>query len=316
MKNTLVFALLISTSLFLFSEDHSTPDSGNLYLPQVKDFTPTNIVFYESPEELEKWNLTLYGQRIISSLPKAGKRTYEEKTIGSDPVTENEISVVLTGETTRYAHGILGDSIESTGFKVYKNDDLVGAYELPESRVFETLRPTMAEIIPENEGLEILLTSSNKREGARVDIFSIRGELLGSSPSIGRGFRWLHLLGVAPMGEDFEPTVALVRTPHINGILELYRWNGSSMVKKASLGNVSTHQIGSDNLNMAVLLDSMIILPTFDYRKLLIVQMREDYLVVTETFSLPARIASNLHFDDKSQSLWFALSNGSFVRIF
>jgi hypothetical protein len=109
----------------------------------------------------------------------------------------------------------------------------------------------------------------------------IEGKLLGSSDPIGRGFRWLHLLAAAEFGIDNVKSIAVVRTPHIGGILQFYEWYGNRLVMVTSQGNLSTHQIGSDNLNMAVAADfdgvdgAELILPTNNYTELVVVKLED-----------------------------------------
>lgn len=317
----LIILALLSRSLM--AEDPSTPMDGNLYRPLSSSFLLSNLVFYENGSTLDDHDLVLQNSRIYRERDSAFAQTPVNKTSGTDIVYfEHDSFVVLTGETTEYPHGILGDKIESTGFEVYKKNRLIGRYRLPENRVFETLRPTIADISPKNPGPEIILTSSSGSEGARVDVFSLEGRLIGSSAAIGRGFRWLHVLGVAPFGADGTNKLAIVRTPHINGILDILEWKSGALVSVASLSRVSTHQIGSDNLNMALLFnadaepDAELLIPTADFRTLLLIKLKGTELRVLKSFELPAPLKTNLYITEGgSLSIWFALINGTVGQI-
>lgn len=69
---------------------------------------------------------------------------------------------------------------------------------------------------------EIIVTLSNAQVGTRIITFREDGGLLAEGPSVGIGFRWRHQLLVPPFGETGKSLLAVVRTPHIGGMLEFY----------------------------------------------------------------------------------------------
>ncbi|MBT3275808.1 MAG: hypothetical protein HN368_21845 [Spirochaetales bacterium] len=322
-KTVTKIILLLFSSTLIFSIDPSTPDDGNLYREISGSFLPNNIVIYDNDSILNESGIVIENDRLFRSDKKDIDYAIKNRALGSDISWINdETFVVLTGNSDRYSHGILGDNVEATGFEVYDNSSQISNFEVPSNRVFETLRPLIADVIPENPGVEIILTSSNHLEGSRIEIYSQEGEFLGNSDSIGRGFRWLHVIAAAPFSSNSKQYIAIVRTPHINGILELYFWNGNHLVKEASTGNVSTHQIGSDNLNMALVsnFDSTpgpeFLIPSFDFRSLVIIKYTFGELSEVKRFDLPGRIATNIFFDNiQSNSIWVGLANGKIVRL-
>lgn len=318
----LLFCLLIP--LNIFGDDYSTPLDGNLTIKLENPFIPDNITTYSDYTILDEHNISFKYSRIYRHIDRPDSIELHDKTINSDVVwVDDETYIILTGNSNSYPHNILGDSIESTGFKVYRNDKLYLEYNLPIGRVFETLRPLVADIILDNTGVEIILTSSDINNGSRVDVFSLSGELLSSSEPIGRGFRWLHVLGVMTQGEFNKPYLSIVKTPHIGGILELLSWNGKELSVEASAYNLSTHKIGSDNLNMALQLsfkdnmNSLIIVPSRDFRTILIITYRDKRLEVLRRIPLPGILSTNLFFDNnENPSIWFALTNGKIVQLY
>jgi hypothetical protein len=203
-----------------------------------------------------------------------------------------------------------------------KNGVETARFELPGDSVFETLRPTIVDLIPENRGEEILLTVSDSNSGSRISVFSLEGKLLGSSDPIGRGFRWLHLLAAAEFGIDNVKSIAVVRTPHIGGIIQFYEWYGNRLVMVTSQGNLSTHQIGSDNLNMALASDfdgvdgAELILPTNNYTELVVVKLEDGAIRIIDRFKLPGRLKTNIYFDGESpSSILVGVESGEFVNI-
>ncbi len=324
MKNAAIIGFLIlCTGTFLFSTDPSTPIDGNLHSKIIGSFVGGAISIYDNTSILAENNIILENQRIYKTDRKDSDFNIPQKAIGSDIswIDENSF-VVLTGNSNRYNHGVLGDNIEATGFAIYNNEKLISQYELPDERVFETLRPLIADVIPEIPGVEIVLTSSNRQSGSRIEIYSLKGKFFGASPSIGRGFRWLHILSAAPFIDDSTQSIAIVRTPHINGILELYTWKGSALEKEVQMSNVSTHQIGSNNLNMALVADldhspgPELLIPTRDFKALLLIKYSKGKLTVIDQFSLPGRLSTNLYLDNTAPfTIWAGLQNGQIIRI-
>ena len=99
---------------------------------------------------------------------------------------------------------------------------------------------------------EIIVTLSDSAQGAQVVVYSESGERLAAGPAVGRGNRWRHQLAVAPFGVNGEPELAEVLTPHIGGIAGFYRLDGDSLNLVAQHGGVTSHPIGSRNLDMGL----------------------------------------------------------------
>jgi len=183
MKYLLIIFLCLFPLNFVFSDDPSTPLNGNLYSSQNSPFIPSESIIYSDTSILEMHGLITGNGRIYSTLhePTEGIYNILDRNVGSDISTSEEgFSIVLTGNSERYRHGILGDKNEATGFSVVKNNELIGQYELGGNQVFETLRALIADIIPENDGDEILLTVSDSTLGSRIEVFSLQGEFFNS----------------------------------------------------------------------------------------------------------------------------------------
>jgi hypothetical protein len=320
-RSAICSVIVIFVSSFAFSMDPSTPIDGNLYIETTGSFLPKEIIVYSDDSILHKRNILKVDGRLFS-----GKRADTGINIGNRTSSsdiswiDSDTFAVLTGNSDRYSHGILGDRIEATGFAVYQSGSLTADFELPYSMVFETLRALIADVIPENPGAEVVLTSSNRVDGSRIEIYSQEGNFLGNSEAIGLGFRWLHIIAVASFPGDPKPYIAIVKTPHINGVLELYQWNSTKLVKRASLRNVSTHQIGSDNLNMALVINMdrlpgpEFLIPSYDFRSLVVIKYSNNVLYEMKRFDLPGRISTNLYLDNTdSNSVWVGLENGKII---
>lgn len=319
MKRYIFFIILLP--LTLYSLDLSTPTDGNLYYKLEKDVNPMSIKIYDSASVLTSNDLILKEGRIYHS-DVYRSVNYQDMSKNTDDVHySNKYVIYLTGDSNHYKHGILGDTLEPNGFKVLKNNSSFTNYTIDNRDVFETLRPTVSDFIHDNSGPEILLTRSNESLGARIDVYSITGKLLGFSNYIGKGYRWLHLLGTVYDNKEDINYVISVKTPHINGILEMHIWDKDRLLLVDQYNSVSTHKIGEDNLNTAVMLNSgsfdnpLIIVPSFSYRELKIVEISNKQFKELTSYKLPSRVTTNLYFDQYTESILFGLSNGQICRI-
>jgi hypothetical protein len=160
----------------------------------------------------------------------------------------------LSTPTSAYPHGVLGDEIEA------KTITLVGVLDTPRvlrviqidpGDVIEGIAPIWMDLDSDG-GREIIVTQSNARTGARLVVYREDGSLYASSEPIGQGFRWRHQLAVGQFIEGELQEIAVIRTPHIGGVLEIYAIEGEELVIQAALSGYSSHQIGSRNLDSAV----------------------------------------------------------------
>lgn len=161
--------------------------------------------------------------------------------------------IVLEGGTSRYAHGVLGDEIEAAGIALVEvnQNPSFSRIRVDERAVIEGIAPLWADL--DGDGFrEIIVTQSDPQVGARIVVYSMMGDLLAAGPPVGVGFRWRHPLVVAPFGPEGQLELAVVRTPHIGGVLEYYRLVGDQLEIVAQVPGFSTHSIGSRNLDQAL----------------------------------------------------------------
>jgi hypothetical protein len=81
-----------------------------------------------------------------------------------------------------------------------------------------------------------------------------------------------------------------VHTPHIGGVLHEYRVDGNRLVGRAVAYNVSTHRIGSRELDLALWLGSRLVLPQQNGLALRVLDAGAAWAEVA-TVALPARVA-------------------------
>ncbi len=203
-----------------------------------------------SPEQVSAYNAMLESLDQRSS-KKAGIIPHGRLAEGDG------LSSWFAGATDRYAHGVLGDSLEA-GELVVESDGATHRFTLPRRQVFEDLEPRIVDL--DQDGLpEILAIRADFAEGAAPVLYGVRdGELirLAEGAAIGRSNRWLNPAGVADFDGDGDLEIAVIRTPHIGGILIHYGWGGgATLVEERWVRGFSTHRIGSTVLDLSFISD-------------------------------------------------------------
>ena len=156
----------------------------------------------------------------------------------------------LSAPTERYSHGVLGDSFEATGVtlvQTFPEVSILNTIAIPAPDVIEGLYPIWVDMNNDGE-LEIIVTLSNAQDGASMVAFHQDGSITAEGPAIGTGYRWRHQLMAGPFGETGKTLLAVIRTPHIGGVVEFYRLNGDKLEIVAEIPGLSSHSIGSRNL--------------------------------------------------------------------
>ncbi len=162
-----------------------------------------------------------------------------------------------TRPTDRYGHGVLGDRIEGGAFAILEPTGRRDELKLGEGFVFEDLSPRLADL-DRNGRIEIVTIRSDVRRGAAIAVYGRRdGGLaeIAAIPPIGRANRWLNVAGIADYTGDGRPDIAIVKTPHIGGTLEVWTLRGGSLTRVARDGGYSNHAIGATELGLSATAD-------------------------------------------------------------
>ncbi len=169
--------------------------------------------------------------------------------------SRGQVALYANATDQRYAHGIMGDRLEAATLLVLDVHDgqirVLSRIDLPGEDVYEGIAPFWADV--DGDGLEDLVTTvSNSSLGARLRLYlwdgaGIRQEVDG--PAVGSGNRWRHQLAAGPFGPNGEIEIAAVLTPHIGGVLEFFRYSAASLQPVARFDAVTSHVIGSRNLD-------------------------------------------------------------------
>ncbi len=182
----------------------------------------------------------------------------------------------LTGTTRRYDHGVLGDDIEATGMAI----ELAGGRRLelklgPQS-VFEDRLARLADLDGDGKD-EIIAVRSYLDKGAALAVAKPGPQglrIIAETWPIGIPHRWLNSVGVGNFDGNGRAQVALVKTPHIGGKLEIYALESGSLRLKGKPAIFQTIPLANRNWGRG----------------------RQSILTVTESTKLSCRAHGNAQF--------------------
>ena len=226
--------------------------------------------------------------------------------------------------TDRYDHGILGDRIEGGSLTVIDDAGLRYTLTLDVDHVFEDLTPRIADIDGDGAN-DVVAIRSGINDGAGIAVYGLStGGLaeIANIPPIGRTHRWLNLAGIADFNGDGLLDIAIVKTPHIGGRLEIWTMRGQLGLIAAADG-FSNHAIGSTELGLSAIADvngdgvADLALPNDGSATLRIVSLRGGAIIELAAIALAAPIATaigSVHFAGGSAFL-AGLENGSLVLV-
>lgn len=195
--------------------------------------------------------------------------------------------------TDRYPHGVLGDRLEAATLAV-ERDGKIFRHTIDHAAVFEDLEPRITDLDRDGQP-EVLVIRADPFGGAQPVLFGLRGERLvelAQGAPIGTGSRWLNPAGVGDFDGDGVLEVAVIRTPHIGGILIHYQWDGGArLVAERAVRGYSTHRIGSTVLDLSAVIDwdgdglDDLILPPQHRQSLTVVGVDGDRFVEKAVFA-------------------------------
>lgn len=253
--------------------------------------------------EAESWKTTKlkpadYPPQIVAETRDTVKDGLPDGLVATAPFEMDIASAWYILPTQRYAHGVLGDTVEAGGLMAITSRGERKKLILPRSEVFEDIAPRLADLDGDGSA-EIITIRSSVLRGASVTVYGLRfGELTekASSGFIGRANRWLNIAGIAPFFGTSANEIALVQTPHIGGTLFLFRYAGGRLVQLAGLSDFSNHVIGSRELRLSAIADvdgngrADIAIPSADRKRLRIIGVTKEGLREIAAALLPAPI--------------------------
>ena len=193
-------------------------------------------------------------KELIQSVPCISDMLYD----GRPSAVEDSVSALLVGMTQDYAHGILGDAVEASGFCVIDSQGGEAVtLKLPPGSVFEDLRVRLVDLTGDGRE-EFVVVRSYLDRGAALAVYHLvegRIEHLAETPPIGIANRWLNPAGAADFDGDGRVEIAYVETPHIGGTLRVWELVGGALRQEQAVAGFSNHAIGSRELDLSAVLD-------------------------------------------------------------
>ncbi|WP_319530115.1 hypothetical protein [uncultured Cohaesibacter sp.] len=189
--------------------------------------------------------------------------------------------------THRYKHGVLGDRIEAGAITIRKSDGSLSSFVLTRESVFEDLTPRLADLDRDGR-TEVIVVRSYLKHGGTVSVLGLRMDeldLLAELPPIGQPNRWLNPSIIADLDGSGRPVIGLVRTPHIGGQLQIWRFAKGRLEPVLSATGFSNHSIGNRALGLTAVLSSG------EERRIIIPDATQANLLVLDAISL-SRLAS------------------------
>jgi hypothetical protein len=169
---------------------------------------------------------------------------------GAEQITSARYSEPVT----RYGHFALGRPHEYAQLIATIDTGDTLRLALPADEVFEDLAPRLVNL-NDQAPTQLLVIISSVRSGARLGLVGVAaGQLaiVAQSAPIGTPNRWMNPVGVADLDGDGEAEIAAVITPHIGGVLTVYRRDRERLVAIDSMTGFSNHVYGSAELGLSM----------------------------------------------------------------
>ncbi|MGR3465486.1 FG-GAP repeat domain-containing protein [Limimaricola sp.] len=148
--------------------------------------------------------------------------------------------------TTRYAHGVFGDTEEWGALVMVTEAGETLRVRLPETRVFEDTAPRLADV--DGDGArEAVVVETDADQGARLSVYG-PGGLVAATPFIGTAQRWLAPLPPADLDGDGRVELGYVDRPHLARVLRVWRMQDGALTQLDALEGLTNHRFGAPDI--------------------------------------------------------------------
>ena len=240
----------------------------------------------------------------LSALDAGPKAIAASRSASAGPLT-----VSLVESTRAYPHEALGSATHAGALAISERRPAApgpeprrvqvdtSRIEAGPDSVFEDRE---ARLVEGRGGPWVAVVRSYRKSGSALAIAGRRDgawAILAETPPDGEPFRWLNPAVFPELGG--ERAILLVRRPHLDGVLQLWRWSGERLSLIAEAAGYSNHAFGQAQQGLAATFASAeggtrLALPTLDRRALAILDLRPDGMTETARVALPARAATGV----------------------
>lgn len=207
---------------------------------------------------------------------------------GARAQSRGPLTVTFSDPTPDYVHGVFGAPVEAKSLTLIERRPVppgpdpkpvpveVTRLEAGPDAVFEDREPRLAELDGSGE-VKVLVVRARRDSGAALAVVGRRDgawRIVAETPPAGEPRRWLNPAAIADFDGDGRIDVALVRTPHRDGVLQFWTWESGALVLKAEAPGYSNHAFGRTAQDLAAVLRAdgrsrpMLVIPTLDRRSI------------------------------------------------
>ena len=218
------------------------------------------ILYIKTKKKKYKQILFKEGQIEIADFTPPKKEKRPRRILRDGLVTKSDKNIKqawLYKQTLDYDHEILGDNIEAKAIALLLQNDKKVTYSLDENHVFEDRKIRLYDINGDGQE-EMFVIKTHLEKGASLAMFEVKDEKITQTATTGylnRSYRWLNVVGFSDLNGNGKQNIALIKTPHIGGILTIYEFEKNALKEIYSRYGFTNHYIGSRELDMSAVAD-------------------------------------------------------------
>jgi hypothetical protein len=236
----------------------------------------------------------------------------------------------LGSPTGRYDHVALASAVHAGSLHALVHRPggalMEVSLQLPATRVIEDRVPRIADL--DGNGFdEVIVVESDLRLGSSIAVYGVQADdpkappalvERARSPYLGTSHRWLNPVGIADFDEDGYAEIVAVTTPHVGGVLTLYRYRPPALVPIVTMPGVSNHRFGTAEQELAAIIETKgnsptVIVPATGMRDLHAIRLaRGEWRDVSAPATLPAPVQ---RITPLPSGVCVSMTNGAEVRV-